>query len=155
KPDWVKDLGDAFLAQPDDVMNSVQRLRQAAQKAGNLQSNNEVTVKTETKPPADVVIEASAPPPPPQVIVIEQKDPEVDYVPSYTPTVVYGTCPPPVYPRSYVPYPPGYWFSAAVVTGVAWGVGIAARNAMWGGCNWWNHDVNVNVNRYNNINRNN
>ena len=32
KPDWVKDLGDAFLAQPDDVMDSVQRLRVAAQK---------------------------------------------------------------------------------------------------------------------------
>ena len=51
KPDWVKDLGDAFLAQPDDVMDSVQRLRAAAQKAGNLKSNNEVTVKTETAPP--------------------------------------------------------------------------------------------------------
>ena len=36
KPDWVKSMGDAFLAQPDDVMNSVQRLRQKAQAAGNL-----------------------------------------------------------------------------------------------------------------------
>ena len=26
KPDWVQDLGDAFLAQPEDVMDSVQRL---------------------------------------------------------------------------------------------------------------------------------
>ena len=49
KPDWVKDLGDAFLAQPDDVMDSVQRLRVAAQKAGNLKSNDEVIVKTETR----------------------------------------------------------------------------------------------------------
>src|SRR5262249_37032714 len=47
KPDWVKDLGDAFLAQPDDVMDSVQRLRQAAQKAGNLKSNDQVNVTTE------------------------------------------------------------------------------------------------------------
>ena len=31
KPDYVKNLGDAFLAQPEDVMNSVQRLRAGAQ----------------------------------------------------------------------------------------------------------------------------
>ena len=155
KPDWVKDLGDAFLAQPDDVMDSVQRLRVAAQKAGNLKSNGDVIVKTETSPPPDVVVEASAPPPPPQVIVIEQKSPEVVYVPSYNPAYVYGPWPYPAYPPYYIPYPPGYWFSAAVVTGIAWGVGIGVRNAMWGGCNWWNHDVNINVNRYNNINRNN
>ena len=34
KPDWVRDLGDAFLAQPEDVMDSVQRLLNQAQKAG-------------------------------------------------------------------------------------------------------------------------
>ncbi len=155
KPDWVKDLGDAFLAQPDAVMDSVQRLRAAAQRAGNLKSNNEVIVTTETVPPPDVVVEAASPPPPPQVIVIEQKSPEVIYVPSYNPTYVYGPWPYPAYPPYYIPYPPGYWFSAAVITGIAWGVGIGVRNAMWGGCNWWNHDVNINVNRYNNINRNN
>ena len=36
KPDWVQNLGDAFLAQPEAVMDSVQRLRASAQKAGNL-----------------------------------------------------------------------------------------------------------------------
>jgi len=35
-PEWVRNMGDAFLAQPDDVMNSVQRLRQKAQAAGKL-----------------------------------------------------------------------------------------------------------------------
>ncbi len=155
KPDWVKDLGDAFLAQPDDVMDSVQRLRVAAQKAGNLKSNAEVDVKVETAPPPTVVVEASAPPPPPQVIVIEQKNPQVIYVPAYNPTYVYGPWPYPAYPPYYIPYPPGYWFSAAVMTGIAWGVGIGVRNAVWGNCNWWNHSVNINVNRYNNINVNN
>ena len=150
KPDWVKDLGDAFLAQPDDVMNSVQRLRAAAQKAGNLKSNNEVTVKTETEPAP-----TAASPSPPQVIVIEQKNPEVVYVPQYNPTYVYGAWPYPAYPPYYVPYPPGYWFSAAITTGIAWGVAIGVGNALWGGCNWRGGDVNVNVNRYNNINRSN
>ena len=31
KPDWVAQLGNAFLAQPNDVMDSVQRLRRQAQ----------------------------------------------------------------------------------------------------------------------------
>ena len=150
KPDWVKDLGDAFLAQPDDVMNSVQRLRAAAQKAGNLKSNNEVAVKTETEPAP-----SAASPSPPQVIVIEQKNPEVVYVPQYNPAYVYGPWPYPAYPPYYVPYPPGYWFSAAITTGIAWGVAIGVGNALWGGCNWRGGDVNVNVNRYNNINRSN
>ncbi|KAG0771753.1 hypothetical protein G6F22_016221 [Rhizopus arrhizus] len=38
QPDWVKSVGDAFLAQPDGVMDSVQRLRAQAQKAGNLKN---------------------------------------------------------------------------------------------------------------------
>jgi hypothetical protein len=150
KPDWVKDLGDAFLAQPDDVMDSVQRLRAAAEKAGNLKSNEQVAVKTEVQPAPD-----AASPSPPQVIVIEQKDPEVVYVPQYNPTYVYGPWPYPAYPPYYVPYPPGYWFSAAITTGIAWGVAIGVGNALWGGCNWRGGDVNVNVNRYNNINRSN
>ena len=52
KPEWVKNMGDAFLAQPEDVMNSVQRLRQKAQKAGNLKSNEQVKVSTEAPEPA-------------------------------------------------------------------------------------------------------
>ena len=102
-----------------------------------------------------MIIEASAPPPPPQVIVIEQTNPEVIYVPKYNPTYVYGAWTYPAYPPFFIPYPPGYWFSAAVATGIAWGVGIGVRNAIWGGCNWWGRNVNINVNRYNNINVNN
>src|SRR6185369_2824670 len=52
KPDWVKNMGDAFLAQPEDVMNSVQRLRQRAQAAGNLKSNEQVKVSTQAPEPA-------------------------------------------------------------------------------------------------------
>ncbi|MFY2980712.1 DUF3300 domain-containing protein, partial [Klebsiella pneumoniae] len=33
-PQWVQDLGNAFLAQPQDVMNSVQKLRAIAQQTG-------------------------------------------------------------------------------------------------------------------------
>src|SRR5512137_981909 len=75
KPDWVKDLGDAFLAQPDDVMNSVQRLRASAQKAGNLKSNEQMKVSVQAAPPSDpqvTVVQQSAPQ---QIIVIEPTQP--------------------------------------------------------------------------------
>ncbi len=156
KPDWVKNMGDAFLAQPDDVMNAVQRLRQKAQQAGNLKTNEQIKVSTEAPEAAPasttVVVKQSAPPP--QVIVIEPAQPSVVYVPAYNPTVVYGAWPYPAYPPYYYPPPPGYWFSRTIMTGIAWGVGIGVSNALWGGCNWGRGDVNINVNRYNNINVN-
>ncbi|WP_144444331.1 DUF3300 domain-containing protein, partial [Caballeronia arationis] len=44
KPDWVKQIGDAFIAQPNDVMDSVQRLRKQAHEAGNLKSGDQQKV---------------------------------------------------------------------------------------------------------------
>jgi hypothetical protein len=156
KPDWVKNMGDAFLAQPDDVMNAVQRLRQKAQQAGNLKSNEQIKVSTEAPEaaPASTTVVVKQSTPPPQVIVIEPAQPSVVYVPAYNPTVVYGAWPYPAYPPYYYPPPPGYWFSRTIMTGIAWGVGIGVSNALWGGCNWGRGDVNINVNRYNNINVN-
>jgi hypothetical protein len=159
KPDWVKDLGDAFLTQPEDVMDSVQRLRTQAQAAGNLKSNEQMTVKVEPAPAPDpqvtVVRQQVAPQ---QVIVIEPAQPEVIYVPSYNPAFVYGAWPYPAYPPVYVPPPPGYWWSSAIVggvaTGIAWGVSYAVRDALWGGCYWGRRDIDININRYNNVNIN-
>jgi len=144
KPDYVKNLGDAFLAQPDDVMDSVQRLRAQAKKAGNLKSNEQVKVTTQEAQGAT----------PSQVIVVEPAQPSVVYVPTYNPATVYGAWAYPGYPPYYAPPPAGYWFTRTVATGIAWGVSIGVRNAMWGGFNWGYHNVNVNVNRYNNINVN-
>jgi len=155
KPDYVRNLGDAFLAQPEDVMDSAQRLRAAAQKAGNLSSNEQIKVSSQAAPApssSTVVVQQAAPPP--QVIVIEPAQPQVVYVPAYNPTVVYGPWWYPSYPPYYYPPPPGYWFSRTVATGIAWGVGIGISNALWGGFDWGRRDVNINVNRYNNINVN-
>jgi hypothetical protein len=155
KPDYVRNLGDAFLAQPEDVMDSVQRLRAAAQKAGNLSSNEQVKVSSQAAPapsPSTVVVQQAAPPP--QVIVIEPAQPQVVYVPAYNPAVVYGPWWYPSYPPYYYPTPPGYWFSRTVATGIAYGVGIGISNALWGGFDWGRRDVDINVNRYNNINVN-
>lgn len=142
KLDWTQRLGDAFLAQQKDVMATVQRLRAKAQKAGNLNSSKEQTVKVEK-----------------EYIIIESASPQVVYIPTYNPTVVYGvwwypSYPPPVYypPPAY--YPPGYVatrpafaFAAGVAVGAAWGYA-------WGNCNWRGGDVDINVNRNTNINNN-
>ena len=42
--DWMQKLGDAFLSQPDDVTDSVQRLRRQAQAAGTLKSSPQQVV---------------------------------------------------------------------------------------------------------------
>ncbi|MFC0402828.1 DUF3300 domain-containing protein [Paraburkholderia rhizosphaerae] len=138
KPDWVTQLGNAFLAQPNDVMDSVQRLRKQAQQAGNLKTTEQ----------QKVIVEQST-------IQIVPANPQVVYVPTYNPTVVYGAWPYPAYPPVYVPPPPGYAIATGFATGLAFGAGIAVANSLWGGVNWNTHDVNVNVNRYNNINVNN
>jgi len=138
KSDWVTQLGSAFLAQPGDVMDSVQRLRRQAQAAGNLKTSAQQTV----------VVEQST-------IQIVPANPQVVYVPTYNPTVVYGVWPYPAYPPVYVPPPPGYTIATSFMAGLAFGTGVAVANALWGGFNWNSHDVNINVNRYNTINVNN
>src|SRR5216110_325880 len=138
---WTTDLGNAFLAQQSDVMDAVQRMRAKAQGTGNLKTSAQSVVKTETVPSGK------------QVIEIQQANPDVVYVPSYDPQVVYGAAPPayPYYPYTYPGYVPG--------TALAWGAGIAlgaaawgAWGGNWGNCNW--NGGNVNINNNNNFNRN-
>jgi hypothetical protein len=43
---WTTDLGNAFLAQQSDVMDSVQRMRAKAQGTGNLKASSQQTVQT-------------------------------------------------------------------------------------------------------------
>src|SRR6267142_5477319 len=139
---WTDDLGNAFLAQQSDVMDAVQRMRAKAQGTGNLKTSAQQVVQTQTVPSGK------------QVIEIQQASPEVVYVPSYDPTVVYGAAPVeyPYYPYTYPGYVPG--------TALAWGAGIALGAAAWGawGGNWGNCDWNggnVNINNNNNFNKNN
>jgi hypothetical protein len=127
-------LGDAFLGQQKEVLAAVQRLRAKADKAGNLKSSKEQTV-TSAQEAGTIVIK------------IEPANPQVVYVPTYNPTMVYGPWPYPAYPPYYY-YPPG----AALFTFAA---GVAIGNAMWGNCNWGGGNVNVNVNQYNNFNKTN
>src|SRR6184192_1855317 len=138
---WTTDLGNAFLAQQSDVMDAVQRMRAKAQGTGNLKTSAQQVVQTETVASGK------------QVIEIQQANPDVVYVPSYDPQVVYGAAPPayPYYPYTYPGYVPG--------TALAWGAGIAlgaaawgAWGGNWGNCDWGHGDVNINNN--NNFNKN-
>src|SRR5258707_3670559 len=136
---WTTDLGNAFLAQQSDVMDAVQRMRKKAQDTGNLKSTEQQKVETK-------VIESK------NIIVVEQADPQVVYVPSYDPVVVYGA---PVYPYPPIYYPPVGYYAAGLA--ISFGVGMmmgAAWGGGWGwGCGWGgNNDININNN--NNFNRN-
>ena len=135
---WTTELGDAFLDQQGEVMDAVQRMRKKAEEKGALKSNEQQTVETK------VVQEKT-------VIVVQPTNPEVVYVPSYNPTVVY---PPPVYPYPPVYYPP-YYPGAGLVS---FGVGMAMGAAIWGGsccgCNWGGGNNTININNNNNFNRN-
>jgi hypothetical protein len=143
KPEWVQRLGDAFLAQPNDVMDSVQRLRAAAQKSGNLESNEQQKVIVEQVPQTQQT-----------VIKIEPASPQVVYVPAYNPTVVYGSWWYPSYPPVYLPPPPGYVVGSALLSGIAFGVGVGITNALWGDCDWGHGDIDIDIDRHNNINVN-
>jgi len=141
KLDWTQKLGDAFLAQQKPVMDTIQSLRAKAQAAGNLKTTKEQTVIVEQK-----------------IIKIESASPQVIYVPTYNPTVVYGAWAYPAYPPHYY-YPPGYVagtaavsFAAGVAMGAAWGYAWGNTNYNGGSVNI-NNSQNININ--NNINRQN
>jgi len=138
KIDWTQKVGDAFLAQQAQVMETVQALRAKASAAGNLKSTPEQQVSS--------VQESGK-----TVIVIEPANPQVVYVPTYDPTVVYGPWPYPAYPPYYY-YPPAYYPGA----GMFWfGAGMLVGAAIWGGCNWGGGGVYINHHNYNNFNRTN
>jgi hypothetical protein len=141
KIDWTQKLGDAVLADQKAVLDAVQRLRSKAEKSGNLKSNEQQKVVIEQAPQQ-------------QVIVIESASPEVIYVPAYNPTVVYGAWAYPAYPPYYwAPYP-HYYPGGAFAAGFAWGVGIAAAGAIFGDCNWGRGDIDIDIDRSINIDRN-
>ena len=106
--EWTQQLGDAFLAQDQDVLDAVQRLRQKADKAGNLKTTEQQTVETQEVARDSGKKET--------VYVIQPADPKVVYVPAYNPTVIYG-------PWAYPAYPPYYWYPP----------GYAASRLFWFG----------------------
>ena len=124
KLEWTRGLGEAFLAQEGQVMQTVQQLRHRAQANGSLASDDR----------ARVVEDAGN-------IAIEPANPQVVYVPYYDPWVVYGAWWWPAYPPvvwapwpGYVVVRPGFW----------WGVGIGiSAGFFFGAVSWPYHRVTV------------
>jgi hypothetical protein len=133
--DWTWKLGTAVADQQDDLMVAVQSFRARVDEAGNLESNEKVTVAKETEENQ-------------QIIVIESASPEVIYVPTYQPTtvVVQQTAPYPYYYSS--PYPYYYRPAAAFWTGMFVGAAIG-WGMSWG---WRGGNNSINVNRNVNVN---
>jgi hypothetical protein len=74
---WTSQLGGAFAVDRSAVFDSIQRLRKQAQEAGNLKTTEQQEVETKKTSSGQ------------DVIVIEPSNPQVIYVPTYNPSVVY------------------------------------------------------------------
>jgi hypothetical protein len=133
KLDWTQRLGDAFLADQKKVLDTIQGLRAKAQASGNLNTTKEQTVIVEEK-----------------IIKIEPANPQVVYVPTYNPTVVYGAWPYPASPPYYY-YPPGYVASSMMMFGAGMAMG-AAWGYAWGDNDYHGGNVNIDNSRNTNIN---
>ena len=120
-------LGNAFLAQENKVMDTIQKLRDEAYKQGNLTSTSKQKVikKEET-------------------IVIEPVNPNVVYVPYYNPHYVYG-------PWWYPAYPPYYWgpFPVIVGAGISFWPGpfVSFSLVSWSYFDWHRRSVYINIHK--------
>jgi Protein of unknown function (DUF3300) len=136
---WTSSLGQAFTNQQADVMAAVQTMRAKAHAAGNLKSSSQITVVQDT----------------PSTIVIKPANPQVIYVPEYSPALVYGT---PYVVPSYTPpvvvVTPSVFWSPGIVVDGGWGGGwggfgwgFGAWNCSWGGGGNIIYNNNVYINR--------
>ena len=128
---WTSALGEAYVNQPQNVLDAVQVMRGRAQQAGNLESTPQESVTTEG-----------------QSIVIQPSDPDVVYVPEYDPWDVYGA------PLDYYPDwvgVPGAFVGPGIAFGLGVGVGFFGGFG-WGwhhwGADWHGREVEYNHNHY-------
>jgi Protein of unknown function (DUF3300) len=115
--EWTEQLGNAFLVQPTDVMDAVQRLRKQAMAAGNLKTTPQCGCRVETSG---------------DTIAIESANPRVVCVPVYHSTEVYGAWPYPLYPPVDFPPPVGFVFAPGLSIGFGGAIELAAYGPIWG-----------------------
>ncbi len=107
--DWMIAVGQAYAEQPQGVMDAVQGLRRMANAQGNLVTDDRQRVVVER-----------------EVIRIEPAQPQVIYVPTYDPAVVYFR---PIYVAAAHP---AYW---------SWGVSYPIGVWLTYDFDWWGHRV--------------
>jgi len=113
---WTRDLGDAFLAQNQDVMDAVQRMRRQARDFGYLRTNGQIIV-------------SGGP-----YIEIAPVNPAVIYVPYYDPLIVFAR------PR------PDFAIGRGITFGFGISIGPVFRPWGWGSNRilWNTHTVIIN-----------
>jgi hypothetical protein len=119
---WASELGDAYVNDQQSVLDAVQTMRRRAQQAGNLKTTSQESVSTQG-----------------QTIVIQPANPQIVYVPTYDPWLVYGS-PLVAYPGWYA-YPGLYAVGPGISFGFGFGVGFFAGFG-WGWHHWgadWDH----------------
>jgi hypothetical protein len=121
--DWTEAVGDAFLAQQPEVMDTVQRLRSRAQAAGTLSSTPQETVTAND-----------------QAIEIASPDPSTEYVPVYNPESAYG-------PWPYPDYPPYDVAETGYATGTFIAVPILVGYWGWDRWDWHHHRIDIDGDR--------
>ena len=117
---WTQNLGNAYKLQPADTLKAVQALRKRAVQAGTLKTSPQMTVTTDAA----------------SNILIAPSNAQTVYIPSYNPTVVYGSWPYPDYPP-YPAYNPAWGL-------MGFGLGLAVGDAFWATPVWSNGSINVN-----------
>lgn len=139
RPAWMKQLGQAEIADPARVAAEIQHLRRLAVTTGKLKSGPRLTVRAENG-----------------FIAIATADPAMVYVPVYNPALVYGAWAYADFPPVFIEPPPGFEVSGAdIETGIGFSVGFGVLAPLW---NWAHLDwatgaIAVDTVAYNRINR--
>jgi hypothetical protein len=118
---WTQQVGEAFAAQPADVMQAIQRLREKARAAGTLVDTPQQQVLTEA-----------------QVIRIVPAQPDVIYVPHYEPEIVFVDRPV-YYNRPFLTFGTGVFVGSWLAYDCDWrrnSIWIGNRHRHWSGHDW-------------------
>jgi hypothetical protein len=127
---WTQQLGTAFVVQPDEVMQSVQRLRAEARDAGTLVAT----------PEQDVIVDGDT-------ISIVPAQPDIIYVPRYDPEVVYYVPSGYRYPGPFITFGTGFSTGLWLTYDMDWGhrriwvTDHHDRRYDWRGGRDWRHPV--------------
>jgi hypothetical protein len=125
--EWTTNLGNAYYNQPQDVMQTVQVLRQRAEQAGNLQSTPQEEVENDQG-----------------YIDLAPANPQVVYVPTYNPWAVYGEPIAPCPGFSFVGELGDFFGPAPIQYGLSFALGAFDRMPfgwMAWGLDWLGHGI--------------
>ncbi len=124
---WTQTLGDAFLWQQAQVMDTVQALRHRARAAGNLRSDEHLRV-AENGPS----------------LLVQPVNPRIIYVPYYNPLVVYGSWWWPAHPPVHWQPWPSYYARPGYASGFYFGPSIRiSAEFFFGAIDWPRRQVGV------------